>query len=46
MTYVGPEVERNGAICARRVVVQYAPKETDPVPYGITSYEQFVRDAP
>jgi hypothetical protein len=46
MTYLGPQVERNGALCTRVVVVQYEPKPGDGDPYGIiTSYERFDGEA-
>jgi hypothetical protein len=46
MVYIGPELEFNGAICQRRVVVQYATQTGDPpdTPKGIiTSYGEYVR---
>jgi hypothetical protein len=46
MTYRGSQIERNGALCRRVVVVQYEAKEDDAEPYGIiTSYERFEGEA-
>jgi hypothetical protein len=46
LTYTGSQIERNGALCTRVVVVQYEPKTGDIDPYGIiTSYERFDGEA-
>ena len=40
------DLKLHGVLCTRVVVVQYEPKEDDPVPYGIiTSYERFDGEA-
>jgi hypothetical protein len=48
MRCFGPEYQQNGAICRRRVVVEYGLQTGDPkkTPKGIiTSFGEFVRDA-
>jgi hypothetical protein len=48
MRYYGPEYQQNGAICRRRVVVEYGVQTGDPdgTPKGIiTSFAEVVRNA-
>jgi hypothetical protein len=47
MRYIGPQYQQNGALCERRVVVQFAPIEGDPpdTPRGIvTSFAAVLGD--
>jgi hypothetical protein len=47
MEYLGAEYERSGAICGRRVVVEYNVDTVGGEPYGIrTSHGRYFGEAP